>query len=487
MKSEIPVAANGSPSTYIQSPPTLNSFRIQKRSQRPGSVVDVEAVARGLSANEKQTSHNRLQTSPLSSTAGLSDTDSASLGSFEIAGVQADPPEPQKEPRNAAGVYAYPAVAQRMHDMARNSNGVVDTEMSMTRQYMANATTGVTSPSVPVWKTSHITRQTHIPNPNHEPCCHVEVVPRSDMFMVQGNNGHSQGANGFFDRRETPISTMTDLDIRKQTSGTSQTLLPDSSKSYESSPFSLFQLPSSYATSSHPLSATQFAQMQNNANQYIQQMPLSTSHGMFHTTTPFAERNYLFKPAHNCHCGDGCSCLGCAAHPYNETTKNHVQNLGQILAQGTDDSPTQSRPGSHYEFPSTSIDIHSMSNGTRPVMAGNLPSPMSLPTDVTNLHASANDIGGITTSIEPGFQPGPVYSSSNYYTMEFEQDPNDLFSVCTDVTGSCRCGDDCACLGCLTHTGHETQAGSNNADSQYSLPVGQTSESESTTNRTIPA
>ena len=466
IKSESPVAANGSPSsTYIQSPPIPNNFRIQKRSQRPGSVVDVQAVARGLSANERQPSHNRLPTSPLSSNARLSDTDGTSLGSFETAGVQPDPMDPQNEPRNPVGVHAHPAVAQRMHNMTRNSNGVMDTKMSMTRQYMVNATAGVTSPSVPLWKTSHNTRQTHIPSSNHQPCCHVEVVPRSNMSIVQGTNVHSQGGSGFLNGRETPISTMTDLNIGTQNSGTSQASLPDSSKSYESSPFSLFQLPPSYATSSHPLNATQFAQMQIDANQYIQQMPLSTSSGMFPTTTPFAERNYLFKPAHNCHCGDGCSCLGCAAHPYNETTKNHVQNLGQILAQGSDDSPTRSRPESYYEYPGTSIDVHNMSDGIRPVMAGNLPSPMSLPTDVTNVHVSAGDIGGITTSIDPDFQPGPVYSSSNYYTMEFEQDHNDLFSVCTDVTGSCRCGDDCACLGCLTHTGHETQAERNDVDS----------------------
>ena len=478
IKSESPFAANETPSsTYIQSPSIPNNFRIQKRSQRPGSVVDVQALARGLSTSERQPLHNRLPTSPLSSTTRLSDTDGISPRSFETAGIEPDAAESQDEPGNPDGVHVHPAAAQRLYNTTRDSNGFMDTNISMTRQYLANGTAGVTSPPVPVWK---------IPNSNQQPCCHVEVVPRSNMSMVQGINDPSQGSKGYLNGRETPISTMTDLNIGTRNSGTSQASVPDSSKPYESSPFSLFQLPPSYATPSHPLNAAQFAQMQTNANQYIQQMPLSTAGGMF-PTTHFAEGNDLFKPAHNCHCGDGCSCLGCAAHPYNETTKNHVQNLGQILALGTDDSPTQNRSESYYEFPHTDIDVHNMSNGTRPVMAGNLPSPMSLPTDVANVHASANGIGDATMSIDPDFQPGPIYSSLNYYTMEFEQDQNDLFSTCTDVTGSCRCGDDCACLGCLTHTGHGTQAGIDNVDSQYSFPVGRKSEFEDTDNRMPPA
>jgi hypothetical protein len=57
-----------------------------------------------------------------------------------------------------------------------------------------------------------------------------------------------------------------------------------------------------------------------------------------------------------------------------------------------------------------------------------------------------------------GGSPSTEYASeqhlmmpSEYYTIEY---PVQLPSACSDVTGSCLCGDDCACVGCLTHSGH---------------------------------
>jgi hypothetical protein len=40
---------------------------------------------------------------------------------------------------------------------------------------------------------------------------------------------------------------------------------------------------------------------------------------------------------------------------------------------------------------------------------------------------------------------------SEYYTLEY---PVGIPSACSDVTGSCQCGNDCSCVGCLTHSGH---------------------------------
>jgi hypothetical protein len=57
-----------------------------------------------------------------------------------------------------------------------------------------------------------------------------------------------------------------------------------------------------------------------------------------------------------------------------------------------------------------------------------------------------------------GGSPSTEYASeqhlmvpSEYYTIEY---PVQLPSACSDVTGSCLCGNDCACVGCLTHSGH---------------------------------
>jgi hypothetical protein len=40
---------------------------------------------------------------------------------------------------------------------------------------------------------------------------------------------------------------------------------------------------------------------------------------------------------------------------------------------------------------------------------------------------------------------------SEYYTLEY---PVGLPGACSDMTGSCQCGSDCSCVGCLTHSGH---------------------------------
>ena len=39
--------------------------------------------------------------------------------------------------------------------------------------------------------------------------------------------------------------------------------------------------------------------------------------------------------------------------------------------------------------------------------------------------------------------------TSAFYLQQFE------IPGCTDATGACLCGDGCACIGCLTHSGHD--------------------------------
>lgn len=40
---------------------------------------------------------------------------------------------------------------------------------------------------------------------------------------------------------------------------------------------------------------------------------------------------------------------------------------------------------------------------------------------------------------------------SEYYEVEY---PVPLPGSCSDMTGTCQCGNDCSCVGCLTHSGH---------------------------------
>lgn len=59
---------------------------------------------------------------------------------------------------------------------------------------------------------------------------------------------------------------------------------------------------------------------------------------------------------------------------------------------------------------------------------------------------------GYSSPLRPG-QPlnQQLMHPSEYYTLEY---PVGIPSACSDVTGSCQCGNDCSCVGCLTHSGH---------------------------------
>lgn len=163
-----------------------------------------------------------------------------------------------------------------------------------------------------------------------------------------------------------------------------------------------------------------------------------------------------YYPAHNCNCGDGCQCLGCASHPYNDTTRQHIQEMGYIMSMGVGDANHErSRSQGHtlYDeqlspgpprfpsFPGNSLDF------TQPPGTG-------------ALHVLPRSVG------TPGYEHSPAnpgcspydsgYSQmmmqpSAYYTVEY---PVGDFNPCIDMTGTCQCGSDCSCVGCLTHSGH---------------------------------
>lgn len=165
---------------------------------------------------------------------------------------------------------------------------------------------------------------------------------------------------------------------------------------------------------------------------------------------------FSYDPAHNCNCGDGCQCLGCASHPYNNTTRQHIQEMGYMMSMGEDDAnhersrsrghtlyDEQMSPGGPPQFPTfrdNSLDF-AQPPGTEhlPILPGSVATPRFE-------HGSTN--------------PGSPYDSgynqmmmqpSAYYTVEY---PVGDLNPCMDMTGTCQCGSDCSCVGCLTHSGH---------------------------------
>lgn len=159
-------------------------------------------------------------------------------------------------------------------------------------------------------------------------------------------------------------------------------------------------------------------------------------------------------PNHVCSCGDSCQCLGCASHPFNDRTKQYVQEMGALVAFGEKDGnidwPTgyrnQNLPekaeGSSLDFSFANYSPH-LDDRTVPWES----KPSTRPERALN----SNFTNGLSSPFSPEYTPGLLMEPEEYYTLEY---PVGLPVPCTDVTGSCQCGNDCGCSGCLTHSGH---------------------------------
>ncbi|MCJ1374371.1 hypothetical protein MMC20_005603 [Loxospora ochrophaea] len=212
-----------------------------------------------------------------------------------------------------------------------------------------------------------------------------------------------------------------------------------------------YKMSSTSATTSYPSHPGQIADLQQGTDSPAANTRECTQG--FRDSEPPPDGSTMFNPAHNCNCGDSCTCLGCAAHPYNNTTKSHVQWLGQILEEGDNDSQLDSPPHSLPGNSPTFIDIHNVFAGSAPPRVGDLPSP---PTEVQQFpHFEAINQVDFLPDRHHGELVQPMFPSSGYYTMEFPIELNGSNFGCTDIGGSCQCDSECTCIGCLTHTGHD--------------------------------
>ena len=124
--------------------------------------------------------------------------------------------------------------------------------------------------------------------------------------------------------------------------------------------------------------------------------PMNATNGRLHVnvTRPSAGLNASSGPGDcqcdPCHCGPGCTCVYCRAHPYNSPTTERVQELGRILER----------------------DLQ-------------LPQPEH----------------GVITMLDSSYH-------TLTYPMAHSRDDN-----CTGVSATCPCGSGCTCAGCLAHAG----------------------------------
>ncbi|KAG0649747.1 mac1 [Hyphodiscus hymeniophilus] len=122
---------------------------------------------------------------------------------------------------------------------------------------------------------------------------------------------------------------------------------------------------------------------------------------------------------HTCRCGDGCQCVGCAAHPYNDATQDYVRSAWSMNMEQA--------PSDVY------AKEHSNSNG-HPTPAGGemIASPtMNTPSSTTSGNGEEQN-----------------FSAADFFFVSY---PFSSEEGCGGDTESCPCGDDCQCFGCAIH------------------------------------
>lgn len=236
---------------------------------------------------------------------------------------------------------------------------------------------------------------------------------------------------------------------------------------------------------------------------YQQSMVMPTNGGMSGSLAHQTNGHQIAQhnPEHNCHCGEGCTCFGCAAHPNNATMMEYVRLMAQFQytgAFGGQQAPLYDMPTypHHPGFGAEASPAMTFSPLPQPYAS---PNPAHIPfqasLDSAVLAASPLNITSpwrqpsiSTPSVEhPQFldsttptptesqiklemapppaapaastpvadspsgsneEETPTLSPSSFFWNEM------VLPGCNDATGTCQCGDGCECVGCLTHGGH---------------------------------
>ena len=124
---------------------------------------------------------------------------------------------------------------------------------------------------------------------------------------------------------------------------------------------------------------------------------------------------------HTCRCGDGCQCVGCAAHPYNDATQNYVRSAYTSMFE---DAPSREP----FANGALSNEVGGIKvNGTRGADTATSPTA-NTPSSATSTNADEQNL-----------------SAADFFFVNYS------FPECGGDTESCPCGDDCQCIGCTIH------------------------------------
>jgi hypothetical protein len=160
---------------------------------------------------------------------------------------------------------------------------------------------------------------------------------------------------------------------------------------------------------------------------------------------------------HTCNCGDLCKCFSCPTHPDNTTTRTRMQELGHIMTNEEheiDSDRSGSRPHTAYGG-ITSWPGNSTTNPQTSYSSDVSAFSANLPNGASNGFDTMDSSGQqfLFQNVRMGLNyDQAIMSPSTYVNVEYEYPLG--WNDCSNFLGSCRCGDDCMCEGCLTHSGH---------------------------------
>ncbi|KAH6696831.1 grisea protein [Plectosphaerella plurivora] len=206
----------------------------------------------------------------------------------------------------------------------------------------------------------------------------------------------------------------------------------------------LFTYPAHYGSFMSPLQPQQWKQTME-AMQYGQPVPPLPN---YDAPTPFAYNATVSVgtnghngsadgvTSHMCTCGEGCQCVGCAAHPYNDATQDYVRSAWQSMV---DEAYTNGH-GVNGDGVHGSI-----------IPNGNGSAHHSQPSFSAEPESAVSE--------KPNSPPAPDTPSEGTSGVHEELSASDFFFVnyhfgadsCSGETASCPCGDECQCLGCSIH------------------------------------
>lgn len=175
----------------------------------------------------------------------------------------------------------------------------------------------------------------------------------------------------------------------------------------------VFTYPPTYGSFHNPLQPSAWRQSVR-ANSYGNpQMQAALPQGALPFDTPVLPES--LDTVHTCSCGEGCQCVGCAAHPYNDATQSYVRSAWSSM--NVDQSE----------------GVFTNGNGHSAHPPGEA---MTSPTAHTP--SSTTSVNGEEQSL----------SASDFFFVNY---PFSSEAGCGGDTESCPCGDDCQCLGCTIH------------------------------------